>query len=137
MEASHPLEFVDCLGVVESPVRNTVVDSTGKSLFAATRDGVVTVPGKRFFQRGDADGDGHIGITDAIAILDGMFLGLEPIPCEDAADGNDDGVVDISDPVAILVHLFLGGPELPPPGPDTCGEDPTPDALLACAPICP
>jgi hypothetical protein len=134
---SHPLQFVDCLGAAESPVRNTVVDSTGKSLFVITRDGAVSVPGKPFFQRGDADGDGHVGVNDSITILESLFLSLAPVPCEDAADANDDNSVDIADPIAILFRLFFGGAALPPPGPDACGEDPTPGALLACTPVCP
>jgi hypothetical protein len=98
---------------------------------------MVSVPGVPLFQRGDADGDGRVEVNDAIVTLDSLFRGQAPVPCEDGADANDDGVLNLSDPVAILVRLFRGGAALPPPGPDACGEDPTPDALLACTPICP
>jgi hypothetical protein len=79
------------------------------------------------FLRGDANGDGAVDLTDAVATLELLFLSGGGIPCLDAADANDDGEVDIADPVAILFHLFEGG-TLPPPFPEV-GSDPTPDGL--------
>lgn len=83
----------------------------------------------KVFLRGDATGDGNINITDAVNILNYLFLGGgEPI-CQDAADSDDSGVVNLTDAVFILNWLFLGGISPPAPGPDSCGADPTPDAL--------
>jgi hypothetical protein len=61
-----------------------------------------------FFLRGDANLDDALDISDAMTILGALFLGDEPLPCEEVADANDDGNVDLSDPVAILGYLFQG-----------------------------
>src|SRR6185503_16049787 len=82
------------------------------------------------FVRGDVDADGQILITDAILILNRLFLGGEALPCEKAADADDDGSLVLTDPILILGRFFLGDAALPPPGPD-CGEDRTQDPL-AC-----
>ena len=80
------------------------------------------------FIRADADDNRAIEITDAIAILDFLFLNGTAVACQDAADANDDGQLDVADPIVVLMHLFLGLPSLPPPFPDL-GEDPTADNL--------
>jgi len=80
------------------------------------------------FLRGDIVRDGSMDISDAVRILNRLFLSAPEIPCLDAADANDDGKVDISDPVRILGHLFLGDASLPPPF-GAPGGDPTPDFL--------
>lgn len=82
------------------------------------------------FTRGDTDADGILKITDAVRILDYLFVGgVKDLGCLDAADVNDDGVVGISDPIALLDYLFSGtSPDLPPPM-NVCGQDPTPDSL--------
>ena len=38
------------------------------------------------FARGDANGDGPVDITDAITVLDALFLGGGSLPCPNAAD---------------------------------------------------
>ena len=81
------------------------------------------------FVRGDANQDATVDISDASAILGFLFLGTAAPGCVDAADTNDDGAVDISDASHLLSFLFLGGLTLPAPGPETCGLDPTDDAL--------
>lgn len=84
------------------------------------------------FRRGDANqsGDGNpVDLSDAVSILNFLFLGEEGPHCLKSADGNDDGEVNISDPIFLLVFLFLGGAEPPAPGPNQCGADPTPDEL--------
>jgi hypothetical protein len=48
----------------------------------------------------------------------------------------DGGRVDLSDAVSTLGWLFLGSSPLPPPGPRTCGPDPTPDDLPPCTTTC-
>jgi hypothetical protein len=84
----------------------------------------------RPFIRADSNTDGAVDISDAIATLTALFLEEAALPCLSAADSNDDGTVDISDAIKALTFLFLGGDaNIPPPGPFTCGEDPTADSL--------
>jgi hypothetical protein len=90
-------------------------------------------PTTETFRRGDTDGDGSLVISDAISILNYLFTGTGHAPsCEDAADVNDDGVLNIGDPIFLLGYMFLGSATPPAPGPDNCGEDPTPDTLPTC-----
>ncbi len=81
------------------------------------------------FLRGDANNDSRVDLSDAIAILNSLFLGIPPLaPCADALDVNDEGRVDISDAIYLLSYLFQGGAAIPPPYPEP-GVDPTPDGL--------
>ncbi|MBI4606312.1 MAG: hypothetical protein HY721_30475 [Planctomycetes bacterium] len=81
------------------------------------------------FVRGDADGSGALAITDAIRVLQHIFLGRpEAVACRDAADADDSGSLEVTDSVAVLGYLFLRGPAPPAPFP-RCGPDPTEDAL--------
>ncbi|MBI4582953.1 MAG: VCBS repeat-containing protein [Planctomycetes bacterium] len=86
------------------------------------------------FRRGDSNADGTVDISDAITTLGFLFLGnpLE-LACRDAADANDDGDMDVSDAIWTLTFKFLGSVEIPAPGPDTCGIDPTADGLPLCS----
>jgi hypothetical protein len=88
------------------------------------------------FRRGDADGDGRVGLTDAVEVLASLFQGGGPLACEDASDADDDGALGLTDAVSILVYLFQGGTAPPDPGPSACGSDPTGDAL-GCKEACP
>ncbi len=85
------------------------------------------------FRRGDADDDGSVLITDAVAILNWLFRQGTPPTCLDAADSDDDGQTNLSDAVFVLGYLFRQGPPPPAPGPTDCGEDATEDGLGACA----
>ncbi len=80
------------------------------------------------FYRLDPNGDGRVDLTDAISLLQFLFLKAEPgLDCADSADGNDDGRVDLTDAISVLLYLFEGA--IPPsPFPD-CGQDPTEDSL--------
>jgi hypothetical protein len=88
------------------------------------------------FRRGEANGDGRLNITDAIAILKyigGLGYYYQAIrDCQDRADVDDDGRITITDGVVLLRHLFLAQGPIAMPYPD-CGEDPTPDGLV-CEP---
>lgn len=88
------------------------------------------------FIRGDCLPDGRRDITDAINILNYLFLGsLEPT-CLDACDSNDDEILNITDAIHLLGFLFLG--TAPPPAPaGECGLDPAGSDLDCCATICP
>lgn len=87
------------------------------------------------FLRGDVNADGRMNLTDPISVIDRLFLGGAPLPCDDAADADDSGRLNLTDPIAIIDRLFLGGAPLPPPGPE-CGPDPGDDSLQ-CGTGCP
>ena len=84
------------------------------------------------FRRGDADDSGRLNITDAISVLNWLFLGSANPSCTDAADVDDNGRNNITDAIQLLQFLFLGGPPPPAPGKDDCGMDPTADPLSDC-----
>jgi hypothetical protein len=84
------------------------------------------------FRRGDADTNGAVNITDAVRVLNVLFLGIGQITCSDAADSDDNGAVNITDAVRILNVLFLGIGQIPLPGISDCGGDPTDDGLDPC-----
>lgn len=92
---------------------------------------VMQPPYPRLFLRGDVDGNGSVEITDAIRLLNYLFLGGDPPTCLDAADVADSGSIDISGAISILNYLFLGGrpPAIPFPNQ---GLDPTEDRYPRC-----
>jgi hypothetical protein len=98
--------------------------NTWLSLLAGTEDHV------GLFVRGETNLDSLAGpdISDAIFILQWLFVGGREPLCLDAADVNDDGTTDISDGISLLSFLFTGGspPKAPFPG---AGLDPTADSL--------
>jgi len=98
----------------------------GASILRAT-------PGGNRFRRGDANSDGEVNIADPIRILGALFLGTDPIACEDRGDTNDDGFLNLTDAIYLLNHLFNGDAAPPPPYPDP-GDDPTADDLACAAP---
>jgi len=81
------------------------------------------------FRRGDSNADGATDISDAITILNYLFLGMNRMPCQQAGDANDDGILDGSDAMYELLFLFQGGMPMGPPV-EACGTDPTGHALL-------
>jgi len=80
------------------------------------------------FRRGDANEDGKMDLSDAVFVVERLFVVQEPIPCSDSADATDDGLVDVTDVIKITAYLFLGF-EPPPPPFSECGLDPTEDGL--------
>ncbi|MBI4602587.1 MAG: hypothetical protein HY721_11565 [Planctomycetes bacterium] len=107
----------------------------GGSNLAAAVPAQILFPGEEFI-RADANADGEVNISDALAILGYLFLGsIEPV-CLDAADADDKGSVDISDASYTLGYLFLGTGVPPSPGPKACGLDPTLDQLLCYVKVC-
>jgi hypothetical protein len=81
---------------------------------------------------------GAVDLSDAVAILQWLFLGAAAPPCLAAANSNGDGTVDMSDAVCLLSFLFLGGP--PPASPfPACGlGELESDEALGCEtpPVC-
>ncbi len=76
----------------------------------------VTVDGEEpvvISERGDANADGQIDLSDPVFTLQYLFRGGAVPPCMAAADANGDGAIDISDPTYTLNHLFIGGAEHP------------------------
>ncbi len=101
----------------------------------ATAEATVTVtgaPAQTSFRRGDSDGNAELQLTDAVRILNVLFLGAGVINCQDAADADDNGALQLTDAVRILNVLFLGTGTIPAPGPQSCGDDTTLDALADC-----
>ncbi len=129
------LHFVDCLGVSTAPIRNIVTTENGQSidLIVAPDNVQLCRPPSQGFRRGDSNEDANVDISDAVFSLSYLFLGGPTPTCLDAADANDDGRVDLSDAVYTLGFKFLGGPEIPAPGPNNCGKDPTTDSLVECS----
>jgi hypothetical protein len=93
-------------------------------------------PGLPTFRRGDKDGDGRVTITDAIGIINFLFLGFGFVPCLDAADADDSGSYNLTDSIRILNVLFLGIGVIPAPGMDECGVDSTADDIGCAQPSC-
>jgi len=91
---------------------------------------LLKVSPERPFLRGDSNHDDTVDISDAIGILQWLFVGADPPPCLDAADADDNCLIDLSDAVFILQFRFKGGVFLSEPYPAP-GLDSTPD-LLGC-----
>ena len=90
---------------------------------------VVVGSGRRFL-RGDFNMDGQVDISDAVSLLQHLYLGNAGT-CLDAGDVNNNEVLDITDAIRILAFLFQQGqaPESPFPKP---GFDPDGGAALGC-----
>jgi hypothetical protein len=69
------------------------------------------------FVRGNADCDEGVNITDAIVVLNSLFLVGGSLCCNTAGDVNADGGINISDPITLLRYLFQGTDPLPAPFP--------------------
>jgi len=85
------------------------------------------------FIRGDANCDSEVDLTDAVGIIDSVFLGAGPFCCRAAADSDQDGEVSVTDVIHILNFAFLGGPRPPAPFPG-CGSGPA--TGLSCVEEC-
>jgi hypothetical protein len=81
-------------------------------------------------QRGDANSDGTVDVSDMSTITGWLFLGEAAPPCLNQADVNNDGQVTVSDSISIASWLYGGGtpPEAPdfPFGSGSCGVDSNP-----------
>jgi hypothetical protein len=105
------------------------------SLYEHATNFLVAIPSSVFeasaeFIRADANGDGNVDLSDAVATLMYLFMG-GVAHCRDASDANDDGILNMTDPIFVLHFLFLGGSAPPWPFPDQ-GWDST-DDTLGCA----
>ena len=91
------------------------------------------------FVRGDANANGQIDLTDAINLLNYLFLGTPAPSCLEAADADNNAQLLINDAILILGWLFTGGVAPEEPSPTTsnypasdCGPDPE-GGNLGCA----
>ena len=120
---------------VESAAPGSVALSAAGSTYVSTIDTArvyqleLTQEELPSFQRGDANNDGDLNISDPSSILNFLF-GLSPVapPCDAAADASGDDLIDISDAIALFEYLFNGGSQPPPPF--GCGVDPA--TTLSC-----
>ena len=85
------------------------------------------------FRRGDANGDGGVNLSDALAVVNYLFRNGKPPACPDSADFDDRDDIELTDMILIMNFLFNGVDLSAPPGPFQCGPDPTPDGLAECA----
>ena len=88
------------------------------------------------FKRGDTDANDIVDLSDAIFLFRALFQGGPQLTCQDAGDFDDDGSFEVNDGVLILTYLFAGVDLSGPPGPETCGRDPSNDALVGCDKPC-
>jgi hypothetical protein len=107
---------------------NKILATTGEDVneaFVLVLGGVV----EKQFQRGDADGNEKINVSDAVWIIQvivGNFTAA--YDCEDALDADDNGVLEVEDAVPVLQWVFQRGSALDEPFLG-CGTDPTADSL--------
>ncbi len=88
-------------------------------------------PAARFL-RGDCNHDGGVDISDAVCMVNWLFLGEAGSGCVAATNVDGVGAVNITDPIYLLTHLFLGGPPPVDPFPDCGTSDLETDRELGC-----
>ena len=93
---------------------------------------IVVLPDDPPFVRADADGNGRVTISDALAILRHVVVGAGDPACAAALDADGSEVINLSDAIFLLNHLFRAqSPPPPAPFPE-CGLSESPDAALSC-----
>ena len=116
-EGTHLLADINP-GSESSSFRNPV--RLGRTLIFSADDGAhgeepwaLILPASR----GDANEDGDLDISDAVAILSCLFTGGACPDSACAADASGDGASDIADAIFLIEYLFLAGPR-----PASCGN---------------
>jgi hypothetical protein len=100
-------------------------------------EGICISDGEPQFRRGDVDASGARNVTDALSLLNYLFLRGSVPPCRASADADDSGRLNLVDVLSLLNHLFQNGGPLPPPF-EQCAEDPSADDLdCRSFPACP
>jgi hypothetical protein len=132
-------------GDLGAPPVAIVVDVDGTSLVPDVGGPVnLTFPCEEItdvdFRRGDANQDGFLNVSDAVAIARAVFGAGNKLPliqgCMDSADADDDGAITTADAVYLCHYLYLGGPSIPAPL-GSCGQDPNADDLRCSEFDCP
>jgi hypothetical protein len=76
---------------------------------------------------GDANNDSTVNVSDAVFIINYVFVGGDPPrPILACGDANNDGTVNVSDAVSIINYVFVGGDapgDCTPGSPDWQGSD--------------
>jgi len=109
--------------------KNLLVGDQGNSEPFTTSPGTLTIlDTSPSFIRGDANSSSKVDLSDAVFILNFLFLGGPAPLCRDSADADDKGDVNLTDAIYILAFLFQGGPAIPEPYPDP-GPDTTEDSI--------
>lgn len=119
-----------------SPFPESGEDPTEDAIICSLEN---TVSAIDFARDGDVDGDGSVGLSDAVSLLNHISLGGPAPVCEDAADMDDDGRLTLAD-VMLIFPDPIGPLDVPAPGVPAsveCGPDPTPDALGCLFSECP
>ena len=120
-------------GLAQDCKGNGIPDSCDISSGEALDENANGVPDEcDVFHRSDADDNGSLELTDAVFVLNWLFLGGPTPSCLDAADADNDGENVLTDAVYVLSFLFLGGPapsQPAPPGLGECGPDQDPEGM--------
>jgi hypothetical protein len=58
---------------------------------------------------GDANSDGSVNVSDAVYIINYVFIGGDPPDPMESGNANCDGSVNVSDAVYIINYVFVGG----------------------------
>ncbi len=112
--------------------RDADIRTEGEEILLYTFGSInVTENTDELFIRGDINGDGRLNNSDAINLLQLLFVKGSVLCCHDAADVNDDGILNIADVSALLAYLFDRSHAPAPPFPEA-GLDPTYDELPPC-----
>jgi len=61
------------------------------------------------YECGDANNDGAVNVSDAVWIINYVFVGGAPPDPFEAGEANCDGAVNVSDAVWIINYVFVGG----------------------------
>ncbi|MEM7165223.1 MAG: hypothetical protein AAF581_07135 [Planctomycetota bacterium] len=112
-----------------SATRTICVEAEINGNLAAQTCCNVTVSTAPQFVRIDCNADGATNIADAVRLLNSLFGGGGPVPCDDACDCNNDETLNIADAVCILQALFGSPPGVVPAPFPGCGPDPDGTAL--------
>ena len=139
-ESSATLDLTVGTWTISVLVEDACSDTAGTD--TCTQDIVVVSVGGAMKPM-DMNGDGNGDLSDAVALLNHLFLGSAGPPCAeggvtDAAnvallDSNGDGGIDLSDAVSWLNFLFLGGGV-----PSMCADPACGDCIqiIGCPNVC-
>jgi Dockerin type I domain len=89
------------------------VTATGTDNAAHIGQGVqrIYVGCSQGYVSGDANGDGFVNVSDAVWIVNYVFVGgSPPVPTLENGDANCDGFTNVSDAVWLVNYVFTGGP---------------------------
>lgn len=107
-------------------------DDTNPAIFPGVESCPGGKPKAERFLRGDVDNSGGLSLSDAVVLLNHLFLGQAKPSCLEAENTDNDGQVTLTDAVYLLSFLFLGGKEPPAPYPQ-CGSDAQDGDAIDCA----